>query len=112
MTVSRFCLIFVFFVVTFSCAEKTDEELPVPTEVLSIEKMAEVIAHVHLAEAVLFQENLKPLEQRHQISFDVLSELKITKDVYQKSLQYYSMNPEKLKVIHEMALEKLNRMRQ
>ena len=82
-----------------------------PADVLSIDRMAEVVAHIHLSEAVLMHENLKPIEQKKQITVDVLGELHTTEKIYQNSLRYYSMHPDQLKRIHELALEKLNHMR-
>lgn len=101
-------ILFFFFI---SCAEKKESEPAMPADVLGVDQMAEVVAHIHLSEAVLLHENLKPAEQRKQITIDVLGELNTTEKIYQNSLRYYSMHPDQLKRIHELALGKLNRMR-
>ncbi len=106
----RIALIFACFLF-FSCSEKKTEEIPV--NILSKQKMSEVMLDLHLLEASMSL-NAVGAESTTAVgpspNYDVLKKNKISKTQYDESFDYYSKHPAILVEIYEHVLNDLSKM--
>lgn len=99
-----------------SCGEK--QPTPVPADVLPKEKMAQVFTDIHMAEAganapMITDIPAKDLDSisKSNISFQkIFDKNQITKEQYDKSLQFYIDHPELLDKVYEEVLNELSKM--
>ena len=94
----------------FACSEKQVEKIP--GNVLTKEKMAEVLVDVHLLESSM---NLNPDvatvgSAPMEVGADVLKKNGITKQQYDESIDFYTKHPELLGGIYELVLNTLSKM--
>ena len=102
------------FCITLFCACTSIEDRPsIPDNILSQEKMAEVMVDVHLLEAAL---NVNAYN-RDQIvtnpiipNSDVLKKNNVTKKHYEESFAFYSKNPLLLTEVYQLVLNNLSKM--
>lgn len=95
----------------FSCVE--EEKVVVPTNVLSQQKMAEVMQDVHLLEAAMTLNVYDHGRKNHEIplqNFDVFDKHQITKQVYDSSFTFYSLHPYMLWEIYQQIIEDLSKI--
>lgn len=103
-------LIVVLSVILFSCGEDKKKQIEIPAGVLAKEKMAEVIADIHIAEA---EESLTPPSDTAINKFDfqkIFEKNKISKTQYDSSLMFYTAHPELLDTVYEKVMNKLSLM--
>ena len=108
--IKKTAFIFICFVL-FSCSEQKKETMPV--DVLSKQKMAEVMMDVHLLEAAMNINTYRfdpKIKGNSEATFDVFSKNKITKKTYDDSFNYYTLHPEQLTEIYQIVLENLSKM--
>jgi len=88
-----------------SCEEKQKE---IPSNVISQEKLVEVITEIELAQALI---KLKFANQdtinSQQLFEEVYNNFEITEENYNKSLSYYSQDP---KLLEEMYVKVINNL--
>ena len=90
-----------------------NKKVNIPSNILSKQKMAEVLIDVHLLEAamslntyntdIIKAGNPTPL-------FDIFTKHKITKKQYNESFNYYAQHPDLLKDVYQLVLENLSKM--
>lgn len=109
--------IFVLFVICLSasCASETTEvKQNIDAEILSQEKMKEILVDIHFADAAIAVEKLSKdslvkilpgiyakIFEKHEVSFEA----------YNKSFQYYSRNLELMDEIYENVIEEIENMK-
>ena len=96
--------------ILFSCGSTEEKKVVIPGVVLSKEKMAEVIADIHLAEA---EANLHPIADTTSVKSGfqkIFEKSKITKEQYEKSLSFYIDHPELLNEVYGKVLNELSKM--
>lgn len=111
-SISRFLYVIIIYLLigtTISCKEK--EEIKVPDNILSKEKMTNVLTDFHIMEAAM---NLNLMQDgnfsRDTIGFyTIFSNNKITKAEYKESFEFYSAHPELLNEIYEGVLTELSK---
>ena len=111
-----FLPITVYFLLVFSCGQK--QATAIPSDVLPKEKMAQVMTDIHIAEA---EKDLSgppdlPAPQASPVSKatinfqKIFEKHKITKEQYDKSLNFYIEHPELLDKVYEDVLNELSKM--
>ena len=102
-----YTLCLVFFLL--SCGE--NKTISIPTNILSKEKMAEVITDIHLAEAEASMRTVPDSSSKEKLNFrKIFDKHSITKQQYEKSLSFYIEHPEILDEIYEQVLNELSKM--
>jgi Domain of unknown function (DUF4296) len=107
--IKKIAFIFICLVL-FSCSEEKEQTMPV--DILSKQKMAEVMIDVHLLEAAMNLNTYRfdPKTKGNSATFDVFTKNKITKKMYDDSFEYYTQQPEQLTEIYQIVLENLSKM--
>ena len=99
------CLLF------FSCSGK--KAIVIPDNILSKQKMVEVMLDVHLLEASMSL-NATSIDKNNPANptadFDVLKKNKISKKQYNESFDYYTQHPELLNEVYQLVLNDLSKM--
>src|SRR3954469_20553315 len=101
------------FSALFSCTPIEDKRVPIPSDVLPEEKMAQVMVDIHLLEAALSAgtfgkdnitlKNIRP-------TTDILKKNGVTKQQYDQSFDFYSRNPKLLGEVYNLVLNDLSKM--
>lgn len=100
-------IIYILAFLLVSCREK-EIPVPAPADVLPGEKMTAIIVDIHIAEAsVKLKADSVFAEKEFQ---KIFSKHGATKEQFEKSLNYYIENPEKLNEIYEGVLNDISRM--
>lgn len=103
-------LVIVFLVITlfFSCSRKQKE---IPAEIIQKDSLVNIIVDLHLADAVL----LNPLAQSkisdissNRLYNTVLDKYNITRERFNKSINYYAETPAVLDSIYDKVIEQLS----
>lgn len=99
-------------IIVLAC-EKKEEEVKIPSYVLSKEDYAKLMVDFTLAEAAgnANVKNLSGAKFDSAYHFNPLKENKITEAQYDSSLSFYSKHPAMYKEVCEMALNTLNDMK-
>ena len=96
----------------FACAEQKEN---LPKDILSENEFGIVLQEIHLAEANFELEKNKDIEKaKDELSNSYTSVYKkhnISKEKFEKTLNFYAQNPEKLEKIYTNVLEKLTKDR-
>ena len=93
----------------FSCGE--NKTVSIPPNVLSKEKMTEVITDIHLAEAEASIRTFPDSTSKEKLSFQkIFQNHSITKNQYDESLQFYMEHPEILDTVYDNVLNELSKM--
>jgi hypothetical protein len=93
-----------------SCEPQT-ETVKAPDNLLSEEKMADVVAALHLSDAMIIQNNMSIAEKKKDLKFNVFKENNVKREDYYNSMKYYCQSPDQLKIIYQLAMDKLNAMK-
>ena len=97
----------------FSCTSIENSEVDVPANILSEEKMAKVMADVHLLEAAL---NIGSYSKDNLIlnnvnpTSDILKKNGVTKAQFDESFQFYTEYPQLLVKVYQLVLNDLSKM--
>jgi uncharacterized membrane protein len=103
----------VFFVVIFFGCSSIDSPVTIPDDILSKEKMAEIMVDIHLLEATL---NISTYSKDHVVmntinpNSDILKKNNITKQQFEESFEFYSQNPVLLTEVYQLVLNNLSKM--
>jgi len=99
-----------FSILLFSCGQDK-KTIVIPSDVLSKEKMTEVLTEIHLAEAEVNMKTLPDSIATEKLSFHQLFDKnKITRAQFEKSLSFYIDHPELLNEVYEQVLNELSKM--
>lgn len=91
-----------------SCGQETEK---IPSDILSKEKMAQVITDIHIAEAETHLLTFPDSSSNEKISFlKIFEKHHITKEQYETSLSFYIDHPEMLNEIYQKVLNELSKM--
>lgn len=97
----------------FSCTAIEDKEVKIPENILSEEKMAQVMVDVHLLEATL---NVSTFSKDNVVlnninpSSDILKKNGVTKKQYDENFQFYTQYPQLLVEVYQLVLNDLSKM--
>lgn len=106
-------LLSVFFVLFLFGCTSIDSPVTIPNEILSKEKMAEIMVDIHLLEATL---NISTYSKNHVVmntvnpNSDILKKNNITKKKYNESFEFYAQNPILLTEVYQLVLNSLSKM--
>ena len=109
----KFCsLIAIYFsLFLFSCGSPAKKQVVIPSDVLPKEKMAAVVADIHIAEAETSMKPLPDSTSRGKLSFQkIFDKNQITKAQYDTSMAFYIDHPELLNEVYEIVLNELSKM--
>lgn len=98
-----------FFIV--ACSEKKVEQIP--ANILSKEKMAELLLDVHLLESAISINTIsidKSNPDDPLPTFNVLKKHHVSKQTYDSSFVYYADHPNQLSEIYQEVLDSLSRL--
>lgn len=99
-------------ILLISCSSK-EKQVSIPDDILSKEKMAEVLVDVHLLEASL---NISTYSRDQVVmnninpNSDILKKNAISKKKYDDSFSFYSKNPSLLTEVYQLVLNSLSKM--
>lgn len=96
--------IYIAFLALSLAACGSEKKEKIPAGILPKEKMIAVITDLHVAEAAINLNLLRP-----DSLYDVYEKNKITKQQYDSSFKYYSLNPEKLVEIYNEVLNEISK---
>ena len=103
-------LIFALSIFLLACGEE-QKQVAIPDNILPKEKMSQIIADIHIAEAEANLRTLPDSSSKETISFQKIFEKdSITKQQYEESLSFYIDNPELLNEVYEEVLNDLSKM--
>jgi hypothetical protein len=104
--------ILLFFMLTLFSCQKQDK-LPAPPDLIAEAKMAGIIVDIHLLEASYglsgVLENGRA-EDEPEGFVDVYKRHGVQKEQFEKSIKYYSSDPEKINAIYEVVVNQLNKL--
>jgi hypothetical protein len=104
----RFLTIIFFPVVLFfSCGESKTETIP--AAVLPKEKMANVLAHIHIAQAEISMQPGSDSLKAEQFQ-KIFEKDSITKQQYEESLSFYIEHPQLFNKVYEEVINELSKM--
>ena len=101
-------ILIIISVLIVSCDSK---EISVPDDVIPKEKMVQVLADIHIAEATVnyksVGDTVKPNIENYYS--DVFKKHSITQDQYRKSYQFYLDNPSMMNKMYDEVINELSR---
>jgi hypothetical protein len=106
-------LLSVYFVVFLFGCSSIDSAVTIPDDILSNEKMAEIMVDIHLLEATL---NISTYSKDHVVmnainpNSDILKKNNITQKQYKESFEFYAQNPVLLTEVYQLVLNSLSKM--
>lgn len=108
----KYTIILVFLLGIISCSKNEEEEVQIPTGILSQDSLIKVMTDFALAESAsnLNILNLSGRKYDSAYAFNPLVENKISKAHYDSSVAFYSKNPELFKQVHDEVLTALNNL--
>ncbi len=104
-----FVILFTGIFLLFSCSP-SEKEIEIPNNILSQEKMIDVLTHSYLAEGAsgINIKNVQSQQFDSTYAFNPLKDKGISKGMFDSSVVFYSQHPRTLKIIYEKLLEKLS----
>ncbi|GAB4448161.1 MAG: hypothetical protein Fur0028_03190 [Bacteroidales bacterium] len=105
---NRLVVIFLAFSLLFSCSRKQKE---IPSEIIQQDSLVNIIVDIHLADAIL----LNPLTQSkisdissNRLYKTVLDKYGISRERFNKSIDFYAETPAVLDSIYDKVIEQLS----
>jgi hypothetical protein len=98
------------FTIFLSCKERVSTTKRIPSDIISKEKMAMILADIHIAENMFpgsAQKDSAQIKIR-TVYETVYKKYGITKKEFDKSLNYYLKNPDRLAEVYDQVTEILN----
>ena len=107
--------LFYILVYLFFTACSGEQEIKIPDNVLSKDKMAQVMLDIHLMEASMNLTGGNPNKidlpgSSVPLNIDVLKKNNITKKQFDDSFSFYTNNPELLSEVYQKVLNELSKM--
>lgn len=102
--------VLLLFGIFFVACKSGEESSDTPENILTKNKMVEIMVQVHLAEAAL---NLNLNDNKAgetKVYQDIFRKKNVSKNQYEESLKYYTEHPEKMVEIYDEVLNELSRM--
>ncbi len=98
--------------ITFSCVDKEVSEVP-PADVLDKNQMAEVMADLSLAEAVISIKTIQnpAFNTDSLVKFNVFKQHSISQKQFESSMAFYSAHPKEFKEVYDLVLKKIEGMK-
>jgi hypothetical protein len=102
-------LLFFFVLLLFSsgCTNKK----PIPSDMLPEDTLVNIIVDMHLGDAILLQPNVQSLPyviNKQEYYFSILKKHSITKEIFEKNINFYANHPEEYDLIYEKVIEELS----
>lgn len=93
-----------------SSCSPSEQEIEIPDNILSQEKMIDVLTHSYLAEGAsgINIKNVQSQQFDSTYAFNPLKDKGISKAMFDSSVVFYSQHPRALKIIYEKVLDKLS----
>lgn len=99
------CIIFCFLL--FSCGEKKEE---IPSDVISEEKMITIMTEIELTQALIkLKASVQDTINEKQLYDEVYTEFDISEEMFNKSVEYYCEDPNKIKDMYNKVIENLTK---
>ncbi len=104
-------LLLCLIIIAFSCGNNETEVAP--AGLLDKNQMAEVMADLSLAEAVI---NIKTIQNPafstdSLVKFNIFKQHSISRKQFEESIAYYSQHPKEFKEVSDLALKKIEGMK-
>lgn len=94
----------------FSC---TGTSKP-PADILSKEKIAEILVDIHMAESRVAKMNLRSMDSSvvvyNKLQQDIWAKYDVDSALYKKSYAYYASNPEEMSGVYEIVTQNLEKL--
>lgn len=104
--------LFTIICLLFSCSNYEEE---IPKNILSENKLVSILKEIHLAEATFELHKINGMGQaKNELANsyqNIYTEYAISEEDFKTTLEYYSLNPEKLEKIYGKILEDLTKER-
>jgi hypothetical protein len=98
-----------------SCTHKIEEDKPVPNDLIPKEKMVDIYVDLKLMDAILATKQRKKDQDQHFSKYylhnSVMEKYGITRDQFERSVEYYQRNLKVLDEIYEESITKLSKMK-
>jgi hypothetical protein len=91
----------------FGCTDT--EEVKIPDNIISKDKMAKVFVDMHLLEATLNLNAGNPAK-KEELNIDVFKKHGITKEKFEESYKFYTQNPSALSEVYDIVLNELSKL--
>jgi len=103
-------------VVLFATASCDDPPVPEPKNLIGREKMVEMLADIHLADAAFnslrHQDSIVRESSSANFYYSVLDKYEVQDTVFEESFVFYASQPRKFEKMYREAMNKLNEMEQ
>jgi len=84
-----------------------------PKDILGREKMADILADIHMAESRVSKMNLRSMDSSvvvfNKLQQDIWAKYEVDSSLYNKSYSYYASNPEAMNSLYEIVTQKLEK---
>ncbi len=84
-----------------------------PKDILGREKMAEILADIHIAESKVSKMNFRSMDSSvvvfNKLQQDIWAKYEVDSASYNKSYAYYAANPEAMSSLYEIVTQKLEK---
>jgi len=109
----RIILIYIFFsVFLFNACAPNEEDVTIPSDVLTEEQFIKVLTDCYLAEgaAGINIKNVTGQKFDSAYIFNPLKDNQISKPLFDSSISFYTKHPKLLKIIYEKILDRLSQI--
>jgi hypothetical protein len=109
----RIILIYIFFIAfIFNACTPSEENVKIPSDVLSEEQFIKVLTDCYLAEgaAGINVKNVTGQKFDSAYIFNPLKDNQISKPLFDSSVSFYTQHPKLLKTIYEKILDRLSQI--
>jgi len=110
-------ILFILIIVTlFAAAGCDDPPMPEPGRLIEREKMVEMLADIHLAEAAFnslrHQDSIVRESSSADFYYSILDKYEVQDTVFEQSFVFYASQPRQFEKMYREAMNKLNEMEQ
>ncbi|MCC6180280.1 MAG: DUF4296 domain-containing protein [Bacteroidia bacterium] len=102
--------ILIFSTILLSCTPDKEEDIVIPSYLLSEEQLVSVLTDAYLSEGASGINVKNVIGEKYDSAyvFNPLQEHHISKSTFDSTMNFYTKHPQKLKLIYEKVLEKLS----
>jgi len=100
-------LFFILFLFSISCTNNKT----IPSDILPEDSLVKIIVDMHLGDAILLQPKVQSLPyviNKQEFYFFILKKHSLTKETFEKNMNYYVDHPEEYDLIYEKVIEELS----
>jgi hypothetical protein len=102
-------------VLLIGCTNKIDEDKPVPADLIPKEQMVDIFVDLKIMDAILASKQRKKDQDQHLTKYylhnSIMEKYGITRDRFERSVEYYQRDLKVLDEIYEEAITKLSKMK-